>query len=433
MTPGKKVPLWLVFAAQNFLDVQHVMGDDASRALTELQTGAALIEASLTQNFKFHENLRSKNWPPYNDQGLSQIQFRIDTWVKQDAVKVIIEQFASGNFIVAPDIDTEPYKLLKQYPLLCGLWLFSLRYLMQDSGITFCNAWGSIMYSAHLYNSVRQEGHVKSMWKDMEMLLLLQGDDKMFIGDRPKNVEDYLKRFNLCLGYSVTALAKNKRKNASSMASAKGPRVMTKPCVLSEMFCDRYINNTRSLSTDLNKVEQHMKSQFRDPQNMSSRGVDAEAADAARVASITNKYNTKQKLNAGTFLEGLANAINAEGMHLTFDYFRLHRFCWLLLRSIKSRCSEDLRDIFGYNYIEREDQLPYIVGYLFRIAFNSERMVSNKTGLEIDQMSRHQIYRGAAQGLEQMVQSSGGGSCAKLVEGWCNLKVDWDDLEKLLQ
>lgn len=198
MTPDKKVPLWLVFATQNFLDVQHVMGNDASRALTELQTGAALIETSFTQNFKFHENLRSKNWPPYNDQGLSQIQFRIDTWVKQDAVKIIIEQSASGNNIVARDIDAEPYKLLKQYPSLCGLWLFSLRYLMQDSGIIFCNAWGSVMYSAHLYNAVRQEGLVESIWKDMEMVLLLQGDDKMFVGDRPKNTEDYLKRFNLC-------------------------------------------------------------------------------------------------------------------------------------------------------------------------------------------------------------------------------------------
>jgi len=35
MTPGKKVPLWLAFAVQNFLDVQHVMGSQASRALLE--------------------------------------------------------------------------------------------------------------------------------------------------------------------------------------------------------------------------------------------------------------------------------------------------------------------------------------------------------------------------------------------------------------
>ncbi|KAH0359655.1 hypothetical protein KCU65_g9838, partial [Aureobasidium melanogenum] len=370
MTPGKKVPLWLVFAAQNFLDIQHVMGDDVSRALTELQSGAALIEASLAQNFKFHENLRSKNWPPYNDQGLSQIQFRINTWVKQDAVKMIIEQSASGNFVVARDIGAEPYKLLKQYPSLCGLWLFSLKYLMQDSGITFCNAWGSIMYSAHLYNAARQENLVESIWKDMEMVLLLQGDDKMFVGDRPKNTEDYLKRFNLCLGYSAAALAKNKRKG-TPIASAKGPRVMTKSCVLSKMFSDRYINNTRSLSTDLNKVEQHIKTQFRDPQKVSSRS----AADTAGLASVTSRYNTKQKLDAGTFLEGLANAIHAEGMHLTFDYFRLHRFSWMLLRSIKGRCAEDLRDIFGYNYIEREDQLPCIVGYLFRVALSTERMM----------------------------------------------------------
>ncbi|CAD0096497.1 unnamed protein product [Aureobasidium mustum] len=35
MAPGKKVPLWLTFAVQNFLDIQHVMGSQASRAIVE--------------------------------------------------------------------------------------------------------------------------------------------------------------------------------------------------------------------------------------------------------------------------------------------------------------------------------------------------------------------------------------------------------------
>lgn len=35
MAPGKKVPLWLAFAVQNFLDIQHVMGSQASRAVVE--------------------------------------------------------------------------------------------------------------------------------------------------------------------------------------------------------------------------------------------------------------------------------------------------------------------------------------------------------------------------------------------------------------
>lgn len=35
MTPGKKISLWLAFAVQSFLNVQHVMGSQTSRALLE--------------------------------------------------------------------------------------------------------------------------------------------------------------------------------------------------------------------------------------------------------------------------------------------------------------------------------------------------------------------------------------------------------------
>ena len=83
----------------------------------------------------------------------------------------------------------------------------------------------------------------------MELVLLLQDDDKMFVGNRPKKAEgiytssltglamsqlplrktsanfrpDYLKRFTLCMGYSVTSLAKNTRRTTHK-ASPKGPR-----------------------------------------------------------------------------------------------------------------------------------------------------------------------------------------------------------------
>jgi hypothetical protein len=120
---------------------------------------------------------------------LGQIQNIIDTWIKQDNVKKIIQRSLRQNPHIAAQIAGEPFRLLKQYPSLCGIWLFLLRYLMQDAGITFCNAWGSVMYTAHLYNAARQEKLLKGIWKDMEMALLLQGNDKMFIGDRPKKAE----------------------------------------------------------------------------------------------------------------------------------------------------------------------------------------------------------------------------------------------------
>lgn len=156
---------------------------------SSLQTAASHIDASLRQNAKFHEKLRIDTWGAHNDQVLSQIQDIIDTWIKQDNVKKIIEKSLRGNPTIAAQIAGEPFKLLKQYPSLCGIWLFSLRYLMQDAGIAFCNAWGSVMYSAHLYNAARQEKLLKGIWKDMEMAMLLQGNDKMFIGSRPEKAE----------------------------------------------------------------------------------------------------------------------------------------------------------------------------------------------------------------------------------------------------
>jgi hypothetical protein len=35
MAPSKRVPLWLTFAVQNFLDVQHVMGSQSPRGINE--------------------------------------------------------------------------------------------------------------------------------------------------------------------------------------------------------------------------------------------------------------------------------------------------------------------------------------------------------------------------------------------------------------
>lgn len=58
-----RLPQWLVFAVQNFLDAHHVIGGDTPRALTELQTGVALIEASLAQDFKISTRICAVTWP----------------------------------------------------------------------------------------------------------------------------------------------------------------------------------------------------------------------------------------------------------------------------------------------------------------------------------------------------------------------------------
>jgi len=96
------------------------MGTEVARAFKELQVGAQHIEGSLKQNFKFHQDLRIVNWPPHNDVGLCQIQSRIDTWVKRDAVEEIIEG-SLNHSPLSQQVSGGPFQLLKQYPVICGI------------------------------------------------------------------------------------------------------------------------------------------------------------------------------------------------------------------------------------------------------------------------------------------------------------------------
>ena len=86
MSPGKPIPLWLVFAVQCFLDTQHVLGRDVRRGHIELQRTANSIRASITQNLKFHELLHIDNWPWENDTQFSGSLEVIEEWIQQDLV-----------------------------------------------------------------------------------------------------------------------------------------------------------------------------------------------------------------------------------------------------------------------------------------------------------------------------------------------------------
>lgn len=105
---------------------------------SSLQTVASHIDASLRQNIKCHEKLRIDTWGAHNDRVLGQIQSIIDTWIKQDNVKRIIEKSLRGNPTIAAQVAGEPFKLLKQYPSLCGIWLFSL-----TTSSTLPSAWAT--------------------------------------------------------------------------------------------------------------------------------------------------------------------------------------------------------------------------------------------------------------------------------------------------
>ena len=86
MGPGKDVPLWLVFAAQCFLDAQHELQGDVSNGYSHLSRCAKGIKSSIEETLRFHENLRVVNWPRTNDLQFAEQIRVIDQWVLTDAI-----------------------------------------------------------------------------------------------------------------------------------------------------------------------------------------------------------------------------------------------------------------------------------------------------------------------------------------------------------
>lgn len=86
MRPGKPVSLWLTFAAQCFLDSQHVLKDELNQAHSQLVRASVIMYKSLTETLEFHKSLRIETWPKENDKFFYEQQRVIKDWIFADMV-----------------------------------------------------------------------------------------------------------------------------------------------------------------------------------------------------------------------------------------------------------------------------------------------------------------------------------------------------------
>ena len=99
MRPGAKIPLWLVFAFQCFLDAQHILGQDLERPFQDLKQNSSDIAQSIRSTLDFHHSLRVKTWPKSNDVRLMEILTVIKEWVEDD---MIVERIRKVRMLQCP-------------------------------------------------------------------------------------------------------------------------------------------------------------------------------------------------------------------------------------------------------------------------------------------------------------------------------------------
>lgn len=449
MVSKKPVTMWLTFAAQIFLDVNHILRDTVIRGLYDLQRNAKFIENSISQVLEFHEDLRVETWPRSNDKALVEISDLIKRYVAEDVVQNARKRMRNFGSLPSP----EPFFLLRQHPLLCGLICFKVKMLMQEASITFVNAWGSVLYTAHLYNAVRQEKLLVRNWKDMDLALMLHRTQDMFIGALPTTIDDYLKRFSLAMGYSAASFASNRRPKKGVIASKAGPRGLNSLSPVSNMFRRRFIEDdstTRFSPEDVETVLEkyaedddiddvyvdetgeewttpQIKINFNRDPNLTDEQKDAVAKLHKRQKKMKSITSVKDGVRPIQLLNALLNELQSETLELTFDHFRLHTFCWRLLRAVQRELDEDLKRYFRAGYLEKENQLPFVIGYIFMTATSTKQVAALLAPKrQADVTSR--LLQKAAKTVETMIENGAGEIVCGMMKQFLDMDIDVPDV-----
>ncbi|KAI1115971.1 hypothetical protein F5Y14DRAFT_408804 [Nemania sp. NC0429] len=414
MAKTRQTPFSMVFAAQVFLDIHHVLRTGVSRAFETFQSGATALRDEIEAHLEFHKTLKIDTWPRSNDQYMINISTDIRTVLK-DPVYRAKERYYRRMNLTVPD-SVEHNRILRMSPVLSGLMLFKYRAEVRDIALTVLNAWGSVTYTAHLFNALCREKLLSAQnttaqpsWPDMAVLRSsILDDEQIFVGDAPSNANEYFTKFGLQIGTTINAFMKRKEKRKGPLASKAGPRGI-KPEALSpvtSMFVDRYVRRTGSMNWTTEYVERVIEaSQWEAEGSEEDNTLIMGRLTKGELArkKMQEKRDGKQKAKpAGKparptpdeLIHSLILALNNESLEFAFPLLTMHRSCWRLLRAVKQQCDPVLRELFTPAYLERESELPFVVGWIFMAAATFETPPDMRPMLEAAKGVRQEVILG---------------------------------------
>ncbi|KAG9253575.1 uncharacterized protein F5Z01DRAFT_147185 [Emericellopsis atlantica] len=402
----------LVFAAQIFLDIHHTMRAAVRRSFATMFEETTVMHNTLQAHLDFHKNLKIKNWPASNDHVLRELSRMLD-WMGKDPVHgAKAKQFTRMKRPVPPEM--EVHRIMIYSPILAGLYLFRIRAQVYEAGVAVANAWGSITYSAHIYNALLQQGLVEGRWEDMDVFLTNMGDANFWTGgERPQTMQDCFQKFCLQMGVSAAAFTKNRRRQPT-VASRAGPRGIKEGAPVSSMLATK-ICNKADMDWTLDLIDNivarsayKMEGSLNDGDLTMALIDDAQelkARDRLRQQKAKARASGKDKttLVPEELVETLALSLNSESLEMSFPLLFMHRWCWRVLRSIKESCDPVLRERYTPAYMDKESELPWVAGYILMSA----------SGFEGSHDLR--LLRLAADPLNEMLGVGGGRMAIKLL------------------
>jgi hypothetical protein len=370
----RTLPRWLEFGLQIYLDIRRILGENVTRGFAHLRREVRTISTRIETVLAADPQLSPDKSSSSIHTSLSNVLDLVHRWTDTDYVDRIRRDIQLDESIS----DSYPaYYLLERDPLLCGLLLYNFRTVAHEGAIVLANHGRYIQATAHLYNCLQQSELQEYSWIDLEILFQVQDVRNIFVGERPKNIQDCAKAFGLAFGLSPASLKSFRRKAPLKFSLEKSRKLQTSGRTL-WWFKKRYCDSDGRVNITSGDVE-HI---------LHESGI----CDFAE-AHIEGTPSTSQLLIL------LAETLGCEVAVAQFDFFEMHLVCLRILQLLEESVGPEIPDWIRFGRDDKplacfvlsllseiaQPEIPGVIndGLLFRTARIVFDVITQEGGMRV--------------------------------------------------
>lgn len=224
-------------------------------------------------------------------------------------------------------------------------------------------------------------------WPDIEAFISIHGENRIFIGDRPKNASESLNRLETATGISsVTRFARDARRTRNwHRPDGKSNRLLEPTTKVANMFRDSYgkSEQTRNIANaDFGKLLDELMSTSPAAKTGTQRAKKDQSL-ASPEGFLQKKWSSKHSLGALQFLALVRTKLHEEEPALMFNYFGMHQRSVEMLRRIRDKEHQKFVQYFTAAYMPDDSWISNLVILIHHVARGSAA-ASREMGLVSD-------------------------------------------------
>lgn len=329
------VPLWVSLALQVQLDIQRLDSVAHLQTFDDLKKAYAVTTQRYKDHQEWSQSLNCEIWEEGGQAHLASLAEQFGEWVKGSKYgkadcEEVRRRMAEGESLGKAASNSKRVPLLEYFPVTCGTMKTEMQLEWHVLGLRLANYTGHVLLLCHLYNALRIVHPEAPIWPDMELVIRNQGEDKIFIGGRPKTLEEAEKKVLLTLGMSTTSFARDSRGTRFNKSKA-AQRELDKAPIARNLF-DRWLGQESRKHDEAAYELQQLLFSTKYQQDLQHRlyAAEASASEFAGIRAKVIPLNTKMVRT----LANLSQGFMAEMPGFTFDYFSMERTCFEIYRKI---------------------------------------------------------------------------------------------------